>query len=42
MYKNRVEKNSFFEKPIFYLASEEIQQKTERENSKYIHIPMLF
>ena len=35
MYKNRVENNNFVWKfLLFYLANEEIQQKTERENSK--------
>ena len=37
MYKNRVENNNFVWKfLLFYLANEEIQQKTERENSKYV------
>ena len=39
MYKNKVENNrNFFEIPaLFYLVNEEIQQKTEWENSKYIY-----
>ena len=37
MYKNRVKNDRFFFKfPLFFLANEEIQQKIERENSKYI------
>ena len=35
MQKNRVEK-PFLKFLLFYLANEEIQQKTEQENSKYI------
>ena len=37
MYENRVKNDrNFFEIPALLLADEEIQQKTERENSKYI------
>ena len=37
MYKNRVENGRIFLKfLLLYLANEEIQQKTEWENSKYI------
>ena len=33
MYKNRVKNNGIFLKfPLFYLANEEIQEKTEQEN----------
>ena len=45
MYKNRVKNDRIFLKfPYFYLANEEIQQKTEWENSKctyYFDFPTL-